>query len=125
LYTILETMLEKYQQIKQKYLELEKSLQDPQVMNDTKRLQDVSQEYHDLKPVFDNIIALEQTQADLKTAEKMLEGTDDEMKLFAQDEIDTLEKKQQRLQEELRIQTRPTDPNDKKNVIVEIRAGAG
>jgi len=118
-------MLEKYTAIKNKYISLEADLQNPAVINDSKKLKDVSSEYNDFKPIYEKIVELELTEKHLAEVEVMLAGDDDSMKELAKMEQDELVSKKTALEMVLADMTRPTDPMDKKDVIVEIRAGAG
>lgn len=117
----------KYIQLKETFMQLEKDLQDPAVLGDSKKLQDVSQRYSDLKETAHVIGLLEKAEQDLAEGKQLLEAvdTDDSMKELAQMEQVELQEKIVSYCDQLAILTRPTDPMDKKNVIVEIRAGAG
>lgn len=119
-------MLEKYTTIKTTFETLEQDLQDPAVMADQKRLKDVSTEYNDLKPVVEKIDELASVEKQLTENQAMLADPDQaDMHDLAQVDIDALTKQQEVLETALAELTRPTDPMDKKDVIVEIRAGAG
>ncbi len=119
-------MIQKYIDIKNKYIKLEAELQDPAILNDSNKLKEVSQEYSELQIVKDKIFDLEKSEIDLAQSEKMiLTETDEEMKQLTQSEIEELKTKISSLEAELSEMTRPHDPMDKKNVIVEIRAGVG
>ncbi len=118
-------MLEKYIELKNKYLALESDLQNPEILNDQKKLKDVSSEYSDIKALAEKIIELELVEKHLSEVNAMLTGDDESMKELAQMELTELTEKKSQFEEELAIMTRPTDPMDKKDVIVEIRAGAG
>ncbi len=119
-------MIQKYIDIKNKYLKLEAELQDPTILNDSNKLKEASQEYSELQMVKDKIFGLDKSEIDLAQSEKMLLAeTDEEMKQLTQIEIEELKTKIAALEAELSELTRPHDPMDKKNVIVEIRAGVG
>jgi peptide chain release factor 1 len=119
-------MIQKYIDIKNKYIKLEAELQDPAILNDSNKLKEVSQEYSELQLVKDKVFDLEKSEIDLAQSEKMiLTETDEEMKELTQSEIGELKIKISALEAELSEMTRPHDPMDKKNVIVEIRAGVG
>ena len=118
-------MLEKYIQLKNKFEALEADLQNPTIINDPKKLKDVSSEYTDMRPLQEKVVQLEQTEKHLAEVETMLLGDDESMKELAALEQTELNEKKTRLEHELAEMTRPTDPMDKKDVIVEIRAGAG
>jgi len=118
-------MLEKYIQLKNKFHTLEADLQNPAIINDQKKLKDVSSEYTEIKPLYEKIVVLEQTEKYLEEVDAMLSGEDESIKELAQLEQTELKDKKLTIETELAEMTRPTDPMDKKDVIVEIRAGAG
>lgn len=118
-------MLEKYTKLKEKYSKLESDLQDPTIIADQNKLKTVAQEYDDLKSVVEKITALEQVENNLVDTKKMINSETDDMKAMAEAELKELGDKKEILEEELTKLTRPTDPMDKKNALVEIRAGAG
>ncbi|MBP9761209.1 MAG: peptide chain release factor 1 [Candidatus Magasanikbacteria bacterium] len=118
-------MLPKYITLKTQYQSLEAALSDPAILGDSKKLQEISQEYTELKEVMDEIIRLEKIENALAEAKDMLTSEDEDMQAMAADEIKHLEQKQLNGEHLLAELTRPKDPLDKKNVIVEIRAGAG
>lgn len=116
----------KYTAITTKYKELEASLQDPAVLGDGEKLQKISQEYSDLKPAYEAITALQHIQTEIGNTEALIaEESDESMKELAEAELLELKEKEEQLSKEVKELTRPTDPMDKKDVIVEIRAGAG
>ncbi|HAT04104.1 MAG TPA: peptide chain release factor 1 [Candidatus Magasanikbacteria bacterium] len=119
-------MLQKYLDLKTKYERLEADLQNPAILNDQKKLKQTSQEYNDLKEVVEKIHHLVSIEKNISDNQALItEGGDTELVELAQAEIPSLEDRQHILEEELAILTRPTDPMDKKNTIIEIRAGAG
>lgn len=119
-------MINKYIEIKNKYLQLESDLQNPATLNDSNKLKKVSQEYNELSETFAKIITLEKTEQNLIGAEELLKTeTDSEMKAMTEIEISETKNTIATLEKELDEMTRPTDPMDKKDVIVEIRAGVG
>lgn len=106
--------------------QLEQQLQDPAVIGDSKKLQQVSQDYAELRDVVAAIKELEKTESNLEENKAMLEGdVSDDMRELAEMEQEELTDTIEMLEDQLKKMTRPTDPMDKKNVIVEIRAGAG
>lgn len=117
-------MLPKYTQLKTRLAELETLLQDPAVINNSEKLQKTSSEYAELKPTVEEILILEKIEAALADTTEMAKGTD-EMADMARAELPELEAKKTVLETRLAEMTRPVDPMDKKDVIVEIRAGAG
>ena len=115
----------KYLKIIERYRELEQSLQNPAVISDTQKLKSISQEYSETKPVAERILDLEKIENDLKQAQELLESGDKDFADIAKTEIAELETKKQNYENEIAELTRPQDPMDKKDVIVEIRAGVG
>ncbi|MFH1287038.1 MAG: peptide chain release factor 1 [Candidatus Magasanikbacteria bacterium] len=108
------------------YKKLEQDLSDPAVIGDQKKMKSVSQEYNDLKPVVEKIEILLGTEKSIGETDAIVSSeTDADMKSMAEAELLELKEKKQTLEEEIALLTRPTDPMDKKNAIVEIRAGAG
>lgn len=120
-------MLEKLDFLESKYRELNKKAMDPNLINeDREEWQRVMKEQADLEPVVNKYEEYRKTKEDLETAKEMLyEKIDEETRDFLKEEIKELESKVESLEEELKILLLPKDPNDHKNVIVEIRAGAG
>ncbi len=116
----------KYLQLLTDFKQREADLQNPAVIADSKKLQEAGQEYHRLKPLADKIeelASLEKNQADNRLLAE--QETDDDMRSLALVEVQELQEKISALEAELTILTRPTDPLDPKNVIIEIRAGVG
>jgi peptide chain release factor 1 len=119
-------MIQKYIDIKNKYEKLEADLQNPAVINDAKKLKDVSQEYSDLKDTYEKIIELEKLEKSLENTKNILSSEkDNELKKMAESELSEIEIRKTEAEKTLEEMTRPTDPMDKKNIIVEIRAAAG
>ena len=119
-------MINKYLEIKNKYLQLETDLQDPAVLNDSSKLKKVSQEYNELSKTYAKISVLETLENNLASAQELLkEETDAEMRTMAENDIAESQTAITSLEKELDEMTRPTDPMDKKDVIIEIRAGVG
>ena len=119
-------MWEKLEQINKRYEELVVLMSNPEIAIDHIQMTKLAQE----KSALDGIVGLYQ---DYKATIKSLEDTrvmmneklDAEMLAMAKEEAQQLEEKQARLQEELKLALLPKDPNDEKNIIMEIRAGAG
>jgi len=119
-------MQNKYIEIKNKYLQLESDLQNPATLNDSNKLKKTSQEYNELGDTFAKINILEKTEQNLAQAHELLKiETDAEMKALTEIEISESQNIISALEKELDEMTRPTDPMDKKDVIIEIRAGVG
>lgn len=119
-------MLEKLSFLEGKYKELSEKIIDPEVMSDMKEWQKLAKEHGELEPIVMKYREYEDAVKTLEDDNKMLrESTDDEFKDLIKEEISELEKKIQTLEEDIKVMLIPKDPNDHKNVIVEIRAGAG
>lgn len=120
-------MNEKLVKIQQRFDELERLLQDEAIVSNQQKMKEASQEYEDLREIIVTKRKLEKTQEDLLAVEQMITdvANDQEMLEVSQEEKRMLVQQQQDLEKELHSLLIPKDPNDKKNVIVEIRAGAG
>ena len=117
---------DRLQSLESRYQELETSLTDPEVI----RAQDVYQKYRkelaDLTPLIQTFRRFQQVERELGENQTLLkEETDEELKAYAREEIQSLKDQAAQLEEELRFLLLPKDPNDDKNVILEIRAGTG
>ncbi|NQT97099.1 MAG: peptide chain release factor 1 [Candidatus Marinimicrobia bacterium] len=118
-------MINKLEQIINRYDELGKMLTDPEVISNQNRLREAAREHNHLEPVVkkaSEYISISEQIADDK---EILTGSDEELKSIAQDELRELEEESLRLEEELKVLMLPKDLNDDKNTIIEIRAGTG
>jgi len=118
-------MINKLLDIEKKHEELTRLLLDPGVMADHKRYQKVSKEQSDLAPIVEKIGLYRKLLADMEGAEELLGSQDPDMRELAQAELAGLREKKPSLERELKLMLMPRDPRDEKNVILEIRAGAG
>jgi len=118
-------MLEKLKAVENKYDELTKLLMDPEVLSKPGELQKYSKEQAELLPLVEKIRAYIKLLSDIDGAEELLHGGDGDIRELAQAELDALEEKKPKIEEDLKIMLLPKDPRDAKNVILEIRAGTG
>lgn len=119
-------MLDKLQALEARYEKLNELLSDPEVISDTKKLRDYSKEQADLQEIVQVYRQYKDIEEQLNGAKEMLaEESDPDMKEMAQLEVDELEPQIPELEEKLKILLIPKDPNDDKNVIMEIRGAAG
>lgn len=119
-------MWDKLKTIEEHFLSLESKLGDPEIIKDQKQWQKLTREHASLQETVDAFRQLQQTVQELDEAQKMLqEKPDEEMVDFLKEEIATLTNRQEKLEERLKILLLPKDPNDDKDVIMELRAGAG
>jgi len=116
-------MLERLDAIEKKYNELNTELMDPATMSDIKKTTAILKEQASLKEAYDTYQEYKKILQDIKTAEEML--NDPDMGDFAKEELNELRPKQQEIESQFEILLLPKDPNDGKNVIVEIRGAAG
>lgn len=119
-------MLEKLNFIEDKYKELGEKVMDPDLLKDMKEHQKTMKEYSDLKPIVDRYKEYQGYLNELKDTEEMLgENLDDEMRELAKEDLKNLQENIAKAEEDLKIMLIPKDPNDDRNVIVEIRGGIG
>ncbi|WP_172256031.1 peptide chain release factor 1 [Saccharibacillus deserti] len=119
-------MLDKLQALVDRYDKLSELLCDPDVASDSKKLRDYSKEQSDLQPSYEAYSEYKLVVEGLEAAKEMQgEKLDDEMREMVKMEIDELSTRKKELEEKIRVLLLPKDPNDEKNVIVEIRGAAG
>ena len=113
-------------EIKNKFAELEKKLSDPEIISNNQKLTKIAKEHSALKKVHGLIVEIEKNGQNIKNNEELIKSeSGSELALMAQEELIDLEKRKTDLEKELNEELHPADPNDKKHVIIEIRAGAG
>lgn len=119
-------VLDRLQALADRYEKLSELLCDPDVSSDPKRLRELSKEQSDLQEAYDAFTEYKQVSEQLDEAKLMqAEKLDDEMREMVKMEIEELSARKEELEENIRIVLLPKDPNDDKNVIVEIRGAAG
>ena len=118
-------MFDKLDFITEKYDELAGKVSDPDVINNQPLWQKYIKEMGEIEPIVKKYTEYKKAKEDLAEAKEMLEDGDEEMRELAKLEIGDLEEKIQSAEDELKILLLPKDPNDEKNVILEIRAGTG
>ena len=115
-----------YEDIIKKFNDLETELGDQAVLSDPKKLREVSKQHTDLKYTVGLILELRKKQTELKQSEEMIKHeSDQELLKITKDEIAELSRQVEKLTNEIETELNPADPNDKKNIIMEIRAGTG
>jgi len=120
------TLYQKLDQIEARYDELTQQISSPEVHNDSARFQKLARTHAELAEVVAKYRAWKQIEKDLRGTKQMLiEAEDAEMKQLAHDEEHQLEARKDQVERELKVLLLPRDPNDEKNVILEIRAGTG
>ncbi|MER3524989.1 MAG: peptide chain release factor 1 [Ignavibacteria bacterium] len=119
-------MLEKLEKVRERYEELGRLLSDPTVVSNPDRLRELSKEHSDLTPLIKAYDRYRKTKADVAELKEIADkSADPEMRQLAYDELDEAKRKLTTIEEELKLLLIPKDPNDSRNVIVEIRAGTG
>ncbi len=118
-------MFDKLPGVEARFLELENLLSNPEIVQDREAYQRYSQEHAELNPIVRSFRVYRQTLSDLEDSKELLKDGDPEIEDLAKDEIDTLSEKKSDCESELKKLLIPKDPNDVKNVIIEIRAGTG
>lgn len=119
-------MLDRLQALADRYEKLSELLCDPDVASDPKRLRELSKEQSDLQEAYEAYTEYKQVSEQLEDAKAMQnEKLDDDMREMVKMEIDELSARKTELDEKIRVVLLPKDPNDDKNVIVEIRGAAG
>ena len=120
-------MLEKLAFLEDKYKELVQKTMDPDLINeDREEWQRVMKEQSDIEPIVEKYKEYTRVLSELEDAKTMLyDKLEEDMKEMVKEEVKELEENVTEIEEEIRVMLIPTDPNDHKNVIVEIRGGAG
>ncbi len=119
-------MFDKLEDLLIRFEELMSELSEPDVANDPNRFRKLMKEQSDLTPIVDAYKEYKQSKQNIEDSLAMLEEeTDEELKELAKEELNESKAKVEELEGRLKILLLPKDPNDDKNVIVEIRAGAG
>jgi len=112
--------------LEKRFEKLEKLLSSPDVLQDPKKYGELAKEHAELQPIISKYREYKQLENELKETKQLLKETSDkELKGLAEEEIKTLSEKLEKITEELKRLLLPKDPNDERNVILEIRAGAG
>jgi len=115
-----------HEDLKTRFSDLEKRLADPALLQDAKEMVKVSREHASLKKAVSLISELEKAEAEIKGSREIIASeSDQELKAMANEELEALEKQAAALKEALEEELHPASPNDRKDAIIEIRAGAG
>lgn len=121
-----QRLISRIEQIKHRFNEIEKELENPEILRDTGKTIALNKEYSELKPVVEKgeryVGLLDKIEEDM---EILRSSSDAELKLLAKGELDELQQVCEQAEEEIKRLLLPKSPEDKKNAIVEIRAGTG
>ena len=118
-------MIDRLEQMEQRYDELQAQFALPEVINDHEKYQKTAKALREIEAPVEKYRELKQVRQGLADARAMLAESDADMRELAEAEIASLEPREPVLEEELKLLLLPKDPNDEKNVILEIRAGTG
>ena len=116
-------MINRLEAIQKRYNEISNELTSPEVINDIKKMTELSKEQRRLSQTVEIYEKYKRVLSDIEAAKEMLDDKD--MQEFAKEEISTLTVDKEKMEKELEVLLLPHDPNDEKNVIVEIRGAAG
>ena len=120
-----DTILGKLQLLKERFQELEVMLSDGEIVTNQTKYRELSKEYAELEPVVQNYVAYQAVLADIQAATLLAKDLDRDMREMAEEELRQGEARKGELESILAKLLLPRDPNDHKNVFLEIRAGAG
>ena len=120
-------MLEKLARTEERFLEIEKALSDAEIVGKQEEYKKLMKEYKTLSPIIEKYRKYKRAETEMEDANLLMRDntTDPDIRLMAEEEFKILREQTETLTEELKVLLLPRDPNDDKNVIVEIRGGAG
>jgi len=119
-------MFERLDQIETRYEELTQALASPDIAGDSSKYQKTAKAHSELLPIVEKYREFKDLKRGIEESRAMLaDESDDEMKAYAQEELNKLEERVVQVEAELKVLLLPKDPNDEKNVVLEIRAGTG
>jgi peptide chain release factor 1 len=118
-------MFEKILELEGRFEQLENELSRPEVIKDQSKFQKYTREHSHLSPIIRTFRNLNSIRNEIENNRSLLDDPDQEIRKLARDEIEVLEHDRQTVEQELKILLLPKDPNDEKNIILEIRAGTG
>jgi peptide chain release factor 1 len=118
-------MFERLERIADRYEELGREMASDEIVNDQQKYQKVARQHRELQPVVEKFREYKSTQQGIADSRLMLEEADAEIRAMAEEELAQLEERLPKIEDDLKLLLLPKDPNDEKNVILEIRAGTG
>jgi peptide chain release factor 1 len=118
-------MFDRLDQLEARYEDLGHQMSDPTLVQDQKKFQAVAKQHRTMEPTVEKFREYRKVKEGIAEAKVMLADPDPDVKAMAQEELNTLEPRLTPIEEELKVLLLPKDPNDEKNVILELRAGTG
>jgi peptide chain release factor 1 len=118
-------MFDRLEQITARYEELGRQLAEPGVLSDQQKYQKIAKQHRDMAPLVEKVREYTEVKTGIADARAMMNEDDPEIRAMAVEELTLLEARGPKIEEELKLLLLPKDPNDEKNVVLEIRAGTG
>ena len=118
-------MFDRLDQLEARYEDLGLQLSDPKIVNDQENYRKVAKQHRDMEPTVEKFREYRKLRDAIADAKAMLTESDAEMRAMAQAELDELEPRLATTEAELKVLLLPKDPNDDKNIVLELRAGTG
>jgi peptide chain release factor 1 len=118
-------MFERLEQIEARYESLGEQLADPAIISDQSKYQKIAKQHRDLEGVVEKYREYKQVTRGITDAKAMMQESDPDLRAMAEEELIQLEEREAAIEEALKVLLLPKDPNDEKNIIIEIRAGTG
>ena len=119
------SLLTKLDNLSERFEEITVLLSQPEVQNNQNQFRSLSQEYAQLEPIVACYRSYQNNESDLVSAQEMAKDSDPELREMAKEEIQNSEQRRDELEQELQILLLPRDPNDNRNIFLEVRAGTG
>lgn len=119
------TIQHKLASLHERFDEIAALLAEPEIQNEQNKFRALSQEYAQIKPIVDCYNDYQIIEADLLSAQELANDDDSELRALAKEEAETAANRRQQALHDLQILLLPSDPNDKRNIFLEIRAGTG
>ena len=118
-------MFDRLDQLEERYEDLGRQLSDPKIVNDQENYRKVSKAHRDLEPTVEKFREYRTVRDGIADAKAMMQDADPDIREMAEAELAALEPKMERVSEELKVLLLPKDPNDEKNIVIEVRAATG
>jgi len=118
-------MFDRLNQMEALYEELGRQLSEPAILSDQKKFQAIAKQHRDLEPTVDKLRQYRALERGIADARAMAAETDPEMRAMAEEELLSLEPRLTEAEDALKLLLLPKDPNDDKNIVIELRAGTG
>src|SRR5438132_8206401 len=118
-------MLDKLAQVENRYEELERLMSDPQLLNQQREYSKLAKERSELEEIVSCYREWRKVEQDIQENRQLLEENDEGLRELAKEEVGVLRQRKEDLETRLKLLILPKDPNDAKNVMIEIRAGTG